>query len=74
MARTMTKNMLINEINLIPEDKLLDLYQVVHYFRLGLERSLVAERKTILEFAGCWQDMEQTDFDDFLAEVRRHFD
>jgi hypothetical protein len=38
MQATSLKVKIIEEINLIPENKLEQLYQIVHLFRLGLER------------------------------------
>ena len=61
-------------IDLIPEDKLADLYNFIHYFRLGIEKSQLTKPKPILAFAGCWKDMPDEMFNDFTAEIkqRRH--
>ena len=74
MASLLIKNKVLQEIDLIPEDKLTDLYNFIHYFRLGLEKSQVTKPKPILAFAGCWQDMPDEVFNDFAAEIkqRRH--
>lgn len=68
------KNKVLQEIDLIPEDKLTDLYRFIHYFRLGLEKSQATKADSILAFAGCWQDMPDDIFDDFTTEIkqRRH--
>ena len=34
---------IIQELQDIPEDKLAEIYDIIHYFRLGLERELSAE-------------------------------
>lgn len=38
MQTTSLKARIIEEIDLIPEDKLEQIYQMIHLFRLGLER------------------------------------
>ena len=59
------KRRVLQEIELIPEDKLADLYNFLHYFRLGLEKAHPPKREQILAFAGCWQDMP----DEMFAKV-----
>ncbi len=56
------------EIELIPEDKLADLYNFIHYFRLGIELSSGGSQQT-MRFAGSWRDMPDEDFDDFTREI-----
>ncbi len=56
------------EIRLIPENKLPDLYDFIHYFRLGLEVSK-GNTKQIMQFAGCWQDMPDETFTKFSKEL-----
>ncbi len=58
----------LEEIRLIPENKLLDLYDFIHYFRLGLEASK-GNDKQIMQFAGCWQDMPDETFAEFSKEL-----
>lgn len=74
MTSLLIKNKVLQEIDLIPDDKLTDLYNFIHYFRLGLEKSQVTKPKLILAFAGCWQDMPDEMFNNFTAEIkeRRH--
>jgi hypothetical protein len=74
MTSLMIKNKVLREIDLIPEEQLADLYNFIHYFRLGLETSSSQKNKQILAFAGCWQDMPDETFSDFMAEIaeRRH--
>lgn len=72
MSSLPIKHKVMQEIDLIPEDKLTDLYELIHYFRVGLEKSEL--KKPTLAFAGCWQDMPDEMFNDFTAEIkqRRH--
>ena len=71
MDSFLMKSKVLQEIDRIPEDRLADLYNFIHYFRLGLERSQPTNPKPILAFAGCWKDMPDEMFDDFTAEIRR---
>lgn len=65
------KDQVLQEINLIPEDKLADLYHFIHYFRLGLEKSQAQKQNQTLSFAGSWQDLPDDLFADFSAEIAR---
>lgn len=69
MTSLLIKNKVLEEIDLIPEDKLVDLYHFIHDFRVGVERSERMGAKQILGFAGSWSDMPDDVFDDFAAEV-----
>ena len=69
MTSLLIKSKVLREINLIPEDKLADLYTFIHYFRLGLEKSQTTNSKPILAFAGCWRDMPDETFTDFTADI-----
>lgn len=39
MSRSVLKAKVLKEIDLVPDDKLPQLYDVIHYFRVGLEPS-----------------------------------
>jgi hypothetical protein len=61
---------IIQEIALIPEDKLTELYNLIHGFRVQLTQVETSESQT-MQFAGIWEDLPE---DDFLIEIetRRH--
>jgi hypothetical protein len=59
---------LLQEIALLPEDKLLDVYTLLHYFRLGLEAA-ESTPESVMQFAGCWADVPGEEFSAFTAEV-----
>ncbi|MEO1763688.1 MAG: hypothetical protein AAFR83_17370 [Cyanobacteria bacterium J06629_18] len=69
----------IKEVNLIPEEKLTELYKFIHYFRLGVEASIETvvsspkddeeRREKIMQFAGSWNDMSDEVFADFNEEI-----
>jgi hypothetical protein len=64
----LTKNDIIAEINLIPEDKLTELYNLIHSFRITLKSS-ANNINEIMMFAGCWQDLSDEEFNDFSQEI-----
>ena len=74
MTSLLIKSKVLQEIDLIPDDKLTDVYNFIHYFRLGLEKAQLTQAKPGLAFAGCWQDMPDEMFNDFTTEItqRRH--
>ncbi len=59
---------LLSEINLIPEEKLEELYNFIHYLRVGVEASKGTPEK-IMQFAGSWDDMSDETFADLNEEI-----
>lgn len=70
----------IKEINLIPEEKLTELYNFIHHFRLGdiepsIETIISSHKKDstfserIMQFAGAWNDMSDEVFADLSEEI-----
>lgn len=62
----------IEEINLLPVERLIDLYNLIHYFRIGIEQSHTIEQPQVakvMALAGSWSDMPADDFTDFLEEI-----
>lgn len=41
----MLQQQIMHEIQNIPEDKLAEIYDLIHYFRLGLTKEVTNERK-----------------------------
>ena len=68
MNKYLLREKVIKEIELIPLDKLNEVYNFVHFFRIGLEETKVNKEK-ILSFAGCWNDMSDEMFDDFMEDI-----
>ncbi|NOZ61080.1 MAG: hypothetical protein GXO74_05320 [Calditrichaeota bacterium] len=64
---TMRKK-LLDEIAKIPDEKVPDILQFLHYSRLGLGAKASSPQK-ILQLAGSWKDMSDGDFKDFLNDV-----
>ncbi len=69
MSETIIRNKLLEEIERIPEDKVSDIYNLVHYFVLGLQSQKTNPDK-ILKLSGSWKDMPEDDFNEFLTEVQ----
>ena len=58
----------MEEIRLVPKDRLPELFDFIHFFRLGLE-TVKDDTEEIMGFAGCWQDMTHEEFRDFSEEI-----
>ena len=69
-SKPIDQNQIIAEINLIPEDKRKELYELIHQFRIGLDRSK-HNQDEIMQFAGSWLDMPEEDFSDFCEEIEQ---
>jgi hypothetical protein len=68
MTASELRNQLQHEIRDLPDSRLQEVYDLIHFFRLGLEREQGPSQPDIMRFAGAWQDM--ADFDVFEAEIR----
>ena len=68
MRTSVLRNKVIEEINRVPEDKLKDIYEFIHFFNLRDETNKNTP-EDIMQFAGCWQDMPDGDFKEFLSEI-----
>jgi len=69
MSKSLIFNRVMAEIELIPEDRLKEIYDFIHYFRIGIEKA-GENRKNIIQFAGCWEDMTREEFINFSEEIR----
>jgi hypothetical protein len=68
MTSTQLREKLREEILSIPESRLQEVYDFIHFFRLGLERDEPTAVPDVMRFAGTWEDMK--DFDAFEEELR----
>ncbi len=68
MNNQISKNQLLEEISLIPEDRHQELYDLIHTFRMGLNQS-EHNINEIMQFAGSWSDLPEEDFKNFYEEV-----
>ena len=69
MSAAIIKSKLINEIYLIPDDKILELYNFIHYFRLGTQKVETKTKKDLLSYSGSWKEMDAEVFDDYLLDI-----
>ena len=68
MTSIQLREKLNDEIREIPDSRLQEIYDVIHFFRLGLEID-VPNKPDVMRFAGAWEDMQ--DFEDFDAELKQ---
>lgn len=61
---------IIEEIKLLPDEKLQELYDVIHFFRVGVE-TVKHNPDDIMQFAGCWEDMSDEEFETFSADIAK---
>lgn len=64
---------IIEEIEQIPENKLDEVYRLVHNYRVEQEeRELEAKpsTKSVMRYAGAWEDMPEEDLNEFLEDIR----
>lgn len=59
---------ILREIELIPEDRLPEIYNFLHHYRLGLEAAK-EPAGSVMHFAGSWQDMPDEEFAAFTQDV-----
>lgn len=72
MDNLISQNQIIEEINLIPDHRRKELYDLIHQFRISLERS--EEEKSInkiMQFAGSWLDNSEDSFKYFDKEIEQ---
>ncbi len=69
MDSSRLKDKVFEEIRLIPNDRLAELYDFIHFFRIGLESQNRSKDEQFMEFAGCWNDMTTKEFQEFSYEI-----
>jgi hypothetical protein len=68
MTASQLRARLQEEIRELPDSQLQEVYDLIHVFRLGLQREQVQDASDVMRFAGAWDDLN--DFDAFDAEIR----
>lgn len=61
---------LITEIQHIPDNRLQEIFDVIHFFRLGLSSVQAEKPLNIRQFAGAWVDMDDSVFAEWETEWR----
>jgi len=64
------REQLITEIQRLPDSRLQEVYDVIHFFRLGLNSVKPDKPVNIRQFAGAWSDMDDAVFAEFDKEWR----
>lgn len=70
MKSSKIREMVMEEIRGIPEEKLPQIFDIIHHFRIGLEVAKSRESQ-IHDYSGCWKDMPEDMYQDFLNEVNQ---
>jgi hypothetical protein len=65
----MMKQRVLQEIELIPDESLEDVYDFLHALRVRSQTQVVGQGEGFMSFAGCWQDMPDDVFEMFLQDV-----
>jgi hypothetical protein len=60
---------LVDEISQIPDEKVPEIFDFIHHFRLGLDLKISNPQK-ILKLAGSWNDMSEADFSEFQNGIK----
>ncbi|MCC5638611.1 hypothetical protein LC593_22810 [Nostoc sp. CHAB 5844] len=58
----------LEEVQQIPDAKLAQLYELIHGFRLSSETKS-NNAAAIMQFAGCWKDLSDKEYSEFLDEI-----
>ncbi len=69
MNTSVVREQLLEEVYRIPEDRLTEVYKFVHCFRIGIETAR-DEQSDVMRYAGCWRDMPEETFDEFIQDVK----
>ncbi len=70
MEHLISPNQIIEEISLIPDDKMTELYDLIHNFKMFSNQS-ENNINQIMHFAGCWENMSDQDFTDFCGDMEQ---
>ena len=66
MKASITRDKILKEVEHIPEEKLPELLDLIHDYRVGLQPP---ESKSAKRYAGCWKDMPDDVYQDFTKEI-----
>jgi len=68
MRTSIERKKVIEEIKLIPENKLKEVFSMLRRYRINLEAKQ-SEPESVMKYAGCWQDMPDQTFAEFSQEM-----
>ncbi len=66
--KTTVLDKVVEEVKLIPTEKLPEILDIIHYFRVGVQASNAKKNRT-KNFAGCWRDMPDDLYHEFIHEI-----
>lgn len=70
MNAVSVRDQIAAELERIPEARLPEVFDLLRFYRLGLEASPGASRESVMSYAGAWQDMDAKQFEEFSQEIR----
>ena len=59
----------IEQIQRLSDEKLNELYEIIHFFRIDAEHAEPYSKDNVMRFAGCWDDMSDSEFNTWLNEI-----
>ena len=69
MNPTILRRKFIEQIQHLPDEKLNELYEIIQFFRIDTERAEPCSKDNVMRFAGCWDDMSDSEFNTWLNEI-----
>lgn len=68
MSPAEIREKIVEEINQLPRERLPELYQIVHDFRLRTNGG-EGDAQDIMRFAGCWSDLPADLYEEFTTRL-----
>lgn len=68
MSASVDRARVLQEIDQIPDDRLAEIYSLLHYYRLGIDAAK-GSPVSPMRFAGSWHDMPNEVFESFVQEI-----
>jgi hypothetical protein len=68
MKTTRVRKKVLEEIKLIPEEKLPEILNFIHHVRQDVQLSNIKSNRKE-SFAGCWRDMPDEVYNEFVSEI-----
>jgi len=69
MKPAILRRKFIEQIQHLPDKKLNELYEIIQFFRIDTERAEPCSKDNVMRFAGCWDDMSDSEFNIWLNEI-----
>lgn len=63
-----TRDKIFDEINLLPKEKLSEVYSFIHKFRLKEQKSK-QEQLNVMSYAGSWKDIDNDAYNDLMTNT-----